>query len=209
MRGRPTRARPRGGPDRFVMLGHLLAIVRRVALLGARRPFLAIGIGVALVAISSYLIPSLKISTSRRDLVSTDNPLQKRTVEFDDKFGYTSSPVVVVSGKSAEERRKVVDALETELERIPELKDRVLGRVGPADVAEALLLVDPESITKNLPEGAGPIGGTLEKGLVGWASLLRAELARGLETDAAPDDAKTKEERRRLGTMIQAMDDEL
>lgn len=191
------------------MLGHFLAIVRRVALLGARRPFLAIGIGVALVAISSYLIPSLKISTSRRDLVSTDNPLQKRTVEFDDKFGYTSSPVVVVSGKSAEERRKVVDALETELERIPELKDRVLGRVGPADVAEALLLVDPESITKNLPEGAGPIGGTLEKGLVGWASLLRAELARGLETDAAPDDAKTKEGLDRLGTMFQAMDDEL
>lgn len=190
------------------MLEPVLAVVRRAALLGARRPFLAIAIGVALVAIASYLIPSLKISTSRRDLVSTDNPLQKRTVEFDDRFGYTSSPVIVISGKSIEERRAVVDALKIELEKVPDLKDRVLGRVGPADIAEVLLLADPSAITKNLPSDAGPVGGELEKGLAGWASLLRSQLERGLESESV-DDAKAKEGLDRLGTVFQAMEDEV
>jgi len=192
------------------MLEQVLAVIRRAALLGARRPFLAIAIGVGLVAIASYLIPSLRISTSRRDLVSTDNPLQKRTIEFDERFGYTSSPVIVVSGTSAEDRRKVVDALKVELESVPDLKDRILGRVGPADIAEVLLFADPAAIAKTIPSEAGPIGGDLEKGLVGWAALMKRELERGLESDtAATDDATVKDGLERLGTMFEAMDDEL
>src|SRR5687767_2729775 len=155
------------------MLERLLAPIRRAALLGARRPFLAIAIGVAMVAIASYLIPKLHISTSRRDLVSSENPLQKRTLEFDDRFGYTSSPVIVVSGKTAEERRKVVDALERELEKVPDLDQRVLGRVGPKDVAEVLLFADPDAIAKTIPTESGPVGAKLERGLAGWAEILR------------------------------------
>ncbi len=190
------------------MLERLLAPIRRAALLGARRPFLAIAIGVAMVAFASYLIPKLHISTSRRDLVSSENPLQKRTLEFDDRFGYTSSPVIVVSGKTAEERRKVVDALERELEKVPDLDQRVLGRVGPKDVAEVLLFADPDAIAKTIPTESGPVGAKLERGLAGWAELLRDELQRGLEK-GAPDDAKTKEGLERLGSMFDAMGAEL
>ncbi len=186
----------------------MLDFVRRLALLGARRPFLAIAVGVVLVAISSALIPRLKISTSRRDLVSEDNPLQARTVEFDAKFGYTSSPVIVVSGRSEEERRKVVDALEVELEKVPDLEKRVLGRISPSDVAEVLLFADPDAIANVIPKEAGAVGGKLQRGLVGWTEVLREELARGLEK-GSPDDAKAAEGLDRLGTMFEALDDEL
>ncbi len=190
------------------MFEPLLAVIRRAALFGARRPFFAIAIGVALVAISSYLVPSLKISTSRRDLVSKENPLQARTLDFDDRFGYTSSPVIVVSGQSAEQRRKVVDALEVELEKVPDLDKRVLGRVGPRDVAEVLLFADPDAIAKAIPADSGPVGAKLERGLAGWAAILRDEMKRGLEGEAA-DEKKTNEGLERLGTMFEAMGDEL
>ncbi len=156
-----------------------------MALIGARRPYVAIAISLVLVAISAYLLPKLKISTSRRDLVSTTNALQRRTVEFDEKFGYTNSPVIVISGGSADDRHKVVDALGEELESVPELKSRVLGRINPEQVAEVLLFSDPKAFEKGLPEGAGPVGEKLEAGIDGWIGVLKEGLEQGLERRAA------------------------
>lgn len=186
----------------------MLSWIRRVALIGARRPYVAIGIALVLVAISAYLLPKLHISTSRRDLVSTDNALQRRTVEFDEKFGYTNSPVIVVSGGSKEDRHKVVDALDHELEAIPELSSRVLGRINPEQVAEVLLFSDPKAFEKGLPEGAGPVGAKLEDGIDGWIVVLKEGLEQGLEKGTA-DDAATKDGLGRLGTMFDALSDEL
>jgi uncharacterized protein len=179
-----------------------------VALIGARRPYVAIAISLVLVGISAYLLPKLKISTSRRDLVSTTNALQRRTVEFDEKFGYTNSPVIVVSGGSQESRHKVVDALDEELESVPELKSRVLGRINPEQVAEVLLFSDPKAFEKGLPEGAGPVGAKLEAGIDGWIGVLKESLEQGLEKGVA-DDAATKDGLGRLGTMFDALSDEL
>lgn len=179
-----------------------------MALIGARRPYVAIAISLVLVAISGYLLPKLKISTSRRDLVSTDNALQRRTVEFDEKFGYTSSPVIVVAGGSQSDRHKVVDALDKELQAVPELSNRVLGRIKPEHVAEVLLFSDPKAFEKSLPDGSGPVGSKLETGLEGWVTILKEGLEQGLEKGAA-DDTAARDGLARLGTMFEALGDEL
>lgn len=186
-----------------------IAIVRGVALFGARRPFLAVAIGVLLLAISARLILEMKISTSRRDLISGDHPTQKRAIEFDEKFGYTNTPAIVVTGGTALDRHRVVDALEVELEKLPILERRVLGRVGPEKVAEVLLLADPEAIAKALPSGdLGPARSQLAEGLPGWLGLVNAGLQKGLdEGSASPEEAKKGLDR--LGKLFGALEAEL
>jgi predicted RND superfamily exporter protein len=191
-------------PPRF------LEILRSIALVGARRPFVALAISLAIVAASAALIPGLKISTSRRALVDEHDPLQQRSLDFDRRFGYTASPAVVLTGGSAEERRKLVDALTRELEALPELKDRVLGRVGPDEVAEVLLLQDPARVRDALGRlgEPGTAAVALESGLVGWAGLLGDQVARGLEQGegSAEDAAKGLDG---LTSMVAALDAEL
>ncbi len=187
----------------------LFAVIRSVALFGARRPFLALAIGVLLVAVSTKLVQNLKISTSRRDLVSREHPLQKRTIEFDEKFGYTNTPAIVVTGGTVEERRRTVDALEVELEKLPDLRHRVLGRVGPDKVAEVLLLADPEAIAKQIPEGdTSGAAKKLAEGLPGWVALLDDGLKKGMEGAAATPD-QTNEGLGHLATLFHSLDDEL
>lgn len=195
-------------PDRPSSSG-LASTLRALVLVGARRPYLALAIGFLLVAIAGTLIPRLKISTSRRDLVAEDHPSQKRTVEFDDKFGYPNAPAIVVTGKTKEERRKVVDAIETEIESLPGMKRRVLGRIGPEDIAEVLLVSDPETISKIIPEDGGKSTQQLEKGLIGWVLLLDGQLEQGLERGVAGSASDTKEGFARMQTLFAALDDQL
>jgi hypothetical protein len=186
----------------------LFGVLRSIVLVGARRPWLAIGIATFLSIVAATLVPGLKISTSRRDLVSADHPSQARIVAFHDKFGYPDTPAMVVSGGSADERRKAVDSIEAELRALPELQDRVLGRTGPEDVAEVLLLHRPEMVSKGAPAGAGKSAELVEKGLVGWLELLDTQLKTGLdEGTATPEDSKAGLEG--LARLARAMDDEL
>lgn len=186
----------------------LSAMVRSIALVGARRPFMALAIGLILTAIGTALIPGLKISTSRRDLVSEDNPNQKQSVEFDSKFGYSNAPAIVVSGGTPDEQRSAVDAIERELEAMPELEGRVLGRIQPQDVAEVMFVADPEAVAKQLGEGQGAKGEQLERGIVGWVGLVDDKLKAGLEGDTATPE-QTKEGFAQLSTLFSVFDDEL
>lgn len=186
-----------------------IAVVRGLALFGARRPFLAVAIGLLLLAVSARLVLEMKISTSRRDLISGDHPTQKRAIEFDEKFGYTNTPAIVVTGGTVDERHRVVDALEVELEKLPLLERRVLGRVGPEKVAEVLLLADPEAIAKALPGGdLGAARAQLAEGLPGWLSLVNSGLEKGLEEGSATPD-ETKAGLERLAKLFDALDAEL
>ncbi|NUP07266.1 MAG: MMPL family transporter [Polyangiaceae bacterium] len=190
----------------------LVATIKRVALIGARRPFLALAIGVVLVAISGVLLAGLKISTSRRDLVSAEHPSQRRTLEFDDKFGYPNAPAIIVTGGSQEDRRKVVDAIEREVESLPNMDQRVLGRVHPEDIAEVLLVADPESIAKAIPpdDQRGDGAKKLEDGFVGWVQLLDGQLQAGLDQEEIKaSDADMKDGFTRLKTLFGAFQDEL
>lgn len=193
--------------DRSGAKGRLIAMVKTVALIGARRPFFALALGLLLMAIAGALIPGLKISTSRRDLVSEEHPSQRRTLEFDDKFGYHNAPAIIVTGGTQEDRRKVVDAVAHEVGALPQMGERVLGRIEPKDIAEVLLVADPQSVAKALPKG-GFAADKLEQGFPGWVDLLDAQLQEGLEEGNATD-KETKEGFERLGTLFSALDDEL
>lgn len=191
------------------MQERLLRLIRSVALIGARRPFVALAIGLVLTALGAALIPGLKISTSRRDLVSQDHPNQKQSLEFDEKFGYSNSPAIVVSGGDAKQQRAMVDALETELEAMPAFQGRVLGRIQPEDAAEVLFVADPEAVAKQLGDGKSDHALELEKGLVGWVGILDDQLKAGLESDTVATEEQTKDGFAQLGTLFSVFDDEL
>ncbi len=186
-----------------------IAFLKSLALIGVNKPFYAVAFALISAVAFGSLIPGLKISTSRRDLVSEDNPLQKKTLEFDAKFGYPNAPAIVVAGGSKDDRRKLVDAVETELEKMPGLERRVLGRIGPEDIAEVLLLADPESVARAVPKTTDGSGvRQLESGLPGWFQLLDDQLKKGLEGEAQNAE-ETKEGLDRLRMLFTALDDEL
>src|SRR5512134_2631172 len=106
-----------------------------VADLGLRRPWLVLLVVTVLCVVAGVLSSRLEVSTSRTGLVSDDVPDQKRTREFVAEFGSPDTPVVLVSGGTAEERRVVVDRLQAALESESEFEDRVLGRLTPRDIA--------------------------------------------------------------------------
>src|SRR5690606_16295625 len=99
------------------------------------------------------------------------------------------APLFVVDGGTPEERRAVVDALQAELEAIPGLKGRVLGRIEAEDVAEILLLQRPEAVAevrRSVPPGVD-LPAVIEGGLEAWLGMIEAQMLAGLD-GAAPDD---------------------
>ena len=54
---------------------------------------------------SGALVPQLQVSTSRTGLIADDDPQQQRMIRFWEAFGRPDSPLFVVSGGTAQERR--------------------------------------------------------------------------------------------------------
>ena len=111
--------------------------------------------GILIVA-AGALIPTLSVSTSRYGLVADDEPHQARMYRFFDRFGTPDAPAMVISGGTPEQRQAVVRELTDELDELPELHGRLMGRTGPADAAEVLLLQRPDVLAeaaKQLPPG--------------------------------------------------------
>lgn len=191
-------------------------LMRTIVLVGARKPLWSIGIAALLFVIAATLVPGLQISTSRSDLVSKENPQQKRLLAFYDRFGFADQPVIVLTGGTAEARHKLIDHLEPKLEAMPELHGRVLARVSPETVAEVMLLADPHALAegeKQLAptkgEEAKPdIPAIVEGGLPMWLDGMAKRMSAGLDDpNAKPEDAD--EGMKRLTTLIHALDDEV
>lgn len=166
-------------------------------------------VAAVLVLGAAVTLPQLRVSTSRYGLVSDDNPDQARTLRFFDRFGNPDAPVLVVSGDSPEDRRAVVDRLIAGLEAMPELRGRVLARVGPNEVAEVVLLQRPEllsQVTGELPPGL-ELAPLVEGGLPAWFGAIEAQLQAGLDGEAAPQDpARAAEGLRQLGQLATTFD---
>lgn len=162
-----------------------------MANLGIGRPWTVLLVTLALVALSATLIPGIQFSTSRYRLVSPDNVYQKRLIRFWDRFGYPDAPVLVVSGGTPPERRRLVDALVRRLQQEADLRGRVLGRVGPEEIAEVLLFHQP-ALLSMLHERMGPgfdLAELIEGGLPAWFRALTARIERGLESQEPQEDA--------------------
>ena len=139
--------------------------------------------------IGALLASRLDISTSRYGLVSKDVPSQARLFEFFERFGNPDSPVIVVSGATAEQRRTVVDALSYALERESAFAGKVLGRVGPRELAEVLLLFatqDTEQVGAGLPP-AGELASVIEGGVPALLDVVHGQLEAGLDGQSPID----------------------
>ncbi len=194
-------------------------VFEALALFGARKPAFAVGIAIVLVIGAATLIPGLGISTSRSDLVSADNPTQKKTVAFYKRFGYPDDPVIIVTGDTPDNRRAFIDKLVPKLEKIAvkdttgetvTLEGRVLARVTPETVAEVLLLRDPKATAAALKR-LGPdadVARTLQGGLPAWLGGFAKQISNGLEGSTA-DEKETAAGLDQLTTLVHAFDDEV
>lgn len=132
----------------------------------------------------------LEVSTSRTGLVSEEQPEQAKLQRFFDRFGRPDAPMVLVTGGTADERRAAVDALQAAYAVEPELAGRVLGRLGPTDLAEVLLLQRADALVQlraAVPPGAD-LATLVEGGAVGWVAAIADRLESALD-DAGDEGA--------------------
>ncbi|MEZ4426101.1 MAG: MMPL family transporter [Nannocystaceae bacterium] len=188
------------------------SVYASVASFAVRRPWLVMALFGVLTLICAAIIPSVKITTNRFGLVSSENPHQARMERFFDRFGYPDMPVVLVRGADPNTRRDVVDALASALDAEPLLHDRVLAKVGPSAVAEVLLVRDPKALLKlreRLPPDAD-VPAILEAGLPGLLDALKAQLEASLDGEGpARSDAEVDDGLARLGTLAALLDAQL
>lgn len=116
-----------------------------IAHVGTTRSLAIVCVTTILLVLAGMTLPNLRVSTSRHGLVEDENPYQQRLNKFHEKFGDPTSPIFfVISGGDADDRRQIVDDLVAEFKKKPELDGRVIARMGPHQLAKALLLQDPE-----------------------------------------------------------------
>jgi hypothetical protein len=150
-------------------------VVKSLLTLGLRWPRTTLAVIGVLVAFASWRViyGPLRVSTSRTGLVSQKSPYQARLFRYYETFGRSQFAALVVSGATADAQRTFVDKFETELAKFPEFHGRVLGKVTLDDVAETLLVWQPE-LAKALPM----LKNGLEPGADAWTSLARAATRR-------------------------------
>lgn len=143
-------------------------MLRRLVTVGARHPALAIAVAafIALAGGAIALFGPLEVSTSRRNLLSSDDPGQRRLLAFLDRFGHTDAAVFVISGAPKAARQQVTAALLARLEAQPALAHRVLGRLDLRLVAEVMALHEPRMLDGLQVSGDAPVTlATLFRGL--------------------------------------------
>jgi len=175
--------------------------------------------------VAGWFSLNLGVSTSRTGMVSDEQPEQAKLLRFFDRFGRPDAPLVLVSGGTPEQRRSIVDALQTAYSAEPDLAGRVLGRLGPKDLAEVLLLQRADALVQlraGLPAGAD-LPRLLESGTVAWVDAIAdrlesalgdaeagAEGADGAAAAAAPDAmAQASTGLAGLAALATALDDHL
>ena len=186
--------------------------------IGLRRPRGVLAVVVLLMAVAGGLVANLGITSSRTGLVGENDPSWRRLREFYEEFGRPNPGVFVVRGGSPDDRRKVVDALQAELEADELFNGRVLGRVTAPIVAPLALLQRPQALTEM--RGAMPpdveLAKLIEGGLPAWLSTVENQIYGGLdgaENPSAGAGAPTAEEAdaglMRLAGLATALDDVL
>jgi len=189
-----------------------LSAFARAALARPRATVCAALVLLGLCGIAAWDLP---ISTSRYALMADDHPLQARQLRFFDRFGYPDSLVFVVTGDDVEARRKSVDALSAKLEEDPALKGRVLSRVGLNQVAEVLLLVQPDALSETQKRLGGDqqLASVIEGGLPAWLESLQVQLDEGLYGDEEGTDPAANAEPNKglaeLATLMRALETRL
>lgn len=184
-------------------------IFAAIAAAGTRRPGLVLALAALVTLGAALLIPGIRISTSRHALVAADNPYQARLLRFVERFGPPDSPVLVLEGGTPEARRRAIGRIARRLEEEPALSGRVLARIGPAEIAEVLLLQRPDLLgARALPSPGRELAATVEGGLPAWIGAINEQVTAGLEGGAGGE-ADAREGLARLSALSRALADAL
>ncbi|PRP90561.1 putative membrane protein YdgH [Enhygromyxa salina] len=179
--------------------------------LGIRWP-VTVSVVLALLTIFGAVFASqLTIKTSRVGMVDEDNWYQRRIVEFHEEFGHHDSPVAIVAGGTAQDRRATVDAFVAELEQDEMFRGRVLARIEAEDIAETLLVREPGKLAelrRQLPPDAD-LPAALERGTEGIFGLLEAQLLAALDGEIEVDPSGADAQLAQLAELAKALDAKL
>ncbi len=152
-------------------------IFTALATVGTEHPARVLIPVLVLLIAGAALIPGLGVSTSRYSLVADDEPVQARLLAFFERFGFPDAPLFVIEGGTPDERRAVVDILIRKLDQVPAIQGRILGRVGPREIAEVIFLQRPEmlaSFADSLADGRQPAE-AIEAGLPAILDSMRGQ----------------------------------
>ncbi|MEM9697041.1 MAG: hypothetical protein AAGA56_31185, partial [Myxococcota bacterium] len=157
----------------------------RLAELGMAAPRTVLGVAFVFLAVFGAVGANTPINTARHTMVSPDNPHQKKQIEFFDRFGLPNGMILVLEGGSRVERERAVMAIQRRLGAETAFTDRVLGRVGPEQVAELLLVRQPELA----PLVSDPT--LLNGGVSAWIDSLAARME--IPTPSPPKEPTSEE----------------
>ena len=177
---------------------------------GTERPWKVLGVLLVVLVGFAAALPGLSVSTSRTNMVSDEDPQQRRLNAFHERFGRPDYPLFVISGGTPDDRRALVDRITAELETDEALRGRVFGRVQPKDVASVLLLQQPAALTQltaALPPGKEG-GAFIESGLQGWLAGLAAQIEAGIDggEDGGGDPDQAAEGLARLAELAKTLE---
>ncbi|TNF27020.1 MAG: hypothetical protein EP329_20225, partial [Deltaproteobacteria bacterium] len=176
-----------------------LAALTTVATRWPRTAVTAVAL-VAALGVALAFFGRFDISTSRRNLISDDDPGQARMLAFFDAFGRPDTAVFVVAGGTPDARRAVSSALIAKLDAIDVLKDRVMGRLDLRLLAEVLAVNHPR-----LLDAFGDLGAVGDaRGLPLLARALGERLLANL--DGVASDSGDVKELARFAPLVRALD---
>ncbi len=187
------------------------SVLAAVAGLGLRAPRATIVVALAILAVCGFVAHDIPISTSRYKLVSEDNPFQARTLRFFDRYGVPDAVILVVSGADVATRQRVVDDISAECEKLPELKGRVLGHIGVADVAELLFLFEPGALAQMRKRFDKQPADLIEGGLPAWIDAMRKPLDAAIDGESTETVSEEEADKRfrDLAAILRALDAQL
>lgn len=181
-------------------------LLEGLATVALRRPGLVVALvgAVALASVAATVLGPLEVSTSRRSLISDEEPGQARLLAFLDRFGRPDATIFVVTGGAQAERRRVAALLVERLSARPDLEHRVLGRLDMRLLAEVLALNHPRLLdgfsalahVRGAHTGLADVIGALEKRIL--AAL-----------DGQGDSAGDERDLARIVPLVKAFDHEL
>lgn len=179
-------------------------ILSKIATTGMERPRFVLGLTLLVVALAGAFIPGLGISTSRYGMVADDDPYQARLLRFFREFGFPDTPLVVITGNDAKNRRAVVDKLLKRFEAEPTFTGRSMARIGPKEIAEVILFQSPHALTSlsNYLESQADVASVLEGGLPSMLDILEGQLLTMLATRSKDANPESLDQLAHLATIL-------
>jgi hypothetical protein len=177
--------------------GHKTSIAGRllVRLVEAvcRLPWLILAVTLVLCGLSLYSAwTRLEYRTQRSDLVSPRKEHHHRWQRYVDEFGDDNDLVVVVKGTDPARMQCALEALAREIEKYPQLFDRLFYKVDLRSLQSRALLYLPVASIRQIQDNLKSMSLLLELGPLSWRSLGLLNLLREARTRAGrilPDQA--------------------